>query len=206
MIIVQKLDWSVSISFLTSETKRFQRRELDPFIGGGSIGYCDKDDCKIIRNTGLVFPNGLVRGHDGLIYTPSTINGEVKVSSLDEHQSLTDVGSFKVPIPVDNLSVDKHGHMLAAGFPQVYKLLKGAKDPYGVKVPSAIYVLQRKERYGLSALAGNEWHDGDMIVTKIMEDDGSVLSGFSIAVHDAETGKIFLGGPLAPFITICETH
>ena len=44
------------------------------------------------------------------------------------------------------------------------------------------------------------------MATKIMEDDGDVLSAFSIAVHDVETGKIFLGGPLTPFITICETH
>lgn len=175
-------------------------------MGGGSLGYCGKKGCKIAKDTGLTQPNGIVRGHDGFIYTPSSITGEVKVLSLDEHQNLVEVGSFKVPVPVDNLSVDKNGHILAPGFPQVYKLLESAKDPYGAKAPSTVYVLQRKEKTGLAAFVGNEWQDGDVTMTKIMEDDGTVLAGFSSAVHDVETGRIFLGGPLTPFITICETH
>ena len=179
---------------------------MDLFIGGGSIGYCNTEDCKIAKDTGLIYPNGIVQGHDGFVYSPSALTGEVKVLSLDDHQSLADVGSFRVPIPVDNLSVDKKGHILAAGFPQAYKLLEGSKDPHHTKAPSGIYVLERHERHSLASLAKTEWHDGDVTVTKIMEDDGSVLSGFSIAVHDVETGKIFLGGPLAPFITICETQ
>lgn len=173
-------------------------------LGGGSIGYCDQRGCKIAKDAGFTFPNGIVRGHDGFIYTPSAINGEVKVLSLDEHHLLTEVGSFKVPVPVDNLSVDKHGHMLAAGFPQVYKLLKSFKDPFGVSPPSAVFSLQRKERSGLAALGESGWHDGDAVVTKILEDDGNVISGVSIAVHDVEAGRIFLGGPIAPFISICQ--
>lgn len=141
-----------------------------------------------------------------MIYTPSALTGEVKVFSLDEQRNLVDVGSFKVPIPVDNLSVDKQGHLLAAGFPQIYKLLEASKDPYHISSPSGVYSLQLPERYGLAASARSEWHDGDVLVTKVMEDTGAVLSGFSIAVHDVETGRFFLGGPLTPFITICETN
>lgn len=181
-----------------------QRRELDPALGGGSIGYCDQRGCKIAKDSGFTFPNGIVYGHDGLIYTPSAITGEVKVLSLDEHHLLAEVGSFRVPVPVDNLSVDKHGHMLAAGFPQAYKMVKSFEDPFGVNPPSAVFILQRKERSGLAALGESGWHDGDVVVTKILEDDGNVISGFSIAVHDAEAGRIFLGGPIAPFISICE--
>lgn len=174
-------------------------------VGGGSIGFCDRNGCKIAKDTGLVYPNGIVRGHDGLIYTPSALTGEVQVFSLDEQRRLVEVGSFKVPIPVDNLSVNKQGHLLAAGFPQVYKLLEASKDPYHVNSPSGVYVLQRQERHGLTAFARSEWHNEDVLVTKLMEDTGSTLSGFSIAVHDVETGRLFLGGPLTPFITICET-
>jgi arylesterase/paraoxonase len=97
-------------------------------------------------------------------------------------------------------------YMMAVGFPKVYKTLESHKDPLGVNPPSAVFVLQRKERTGLAALMGNEWHDGDVTVTKIMEDDGNMLSGVTIAVHDTETGRIFVGGAIAPFITICETR
>jgi hypothetical protein len=39
-----------------------------------------------------------------------------------------------------------------------------------------------------------------------MEDDGSVLPGATVAAHDAETGRVFLGGSMSPYITICETQ
>ena len=48
-------------------------------------------------------------------------------------------------------------------------------------------------------------HDLDYVVEKVMEDDGSVLPGSTIAVHDVETGRYFLGGAMSPFITICES-
>ena len=179
---------------------------MDLVLGGGSIGYCDNDGCKIANNAGFFFPNGIARGHDGFIYTPSSVSGEVRVLSLSKDHSLTNVGSIKIPLPVDNLSVDKDGSVLAVGFPKVYKNLESYEDPLGVNPPSAVFVLQRKERTGLAALMGDKWHDGDATVTKIMEDDGNMLSGCTIAVHDTETGRIFVSGVIAPFITICETR
>ena len=47
-------------------------------------------------------------------------------------------------------------------------------------------------------------HDAEYVVEKVLEDDGSVLPGTTTAVHDAETGRIYLGGVMSAYIAICE--
>jgi arylesterase/paraoxonase len=191
----------VSIAFLCDAPKKLtkvQRRMLDPALGGGCIGYCDQSGCTIVKDTGLCFPNGIVRGRDGLFYTPSSITGEVKVLSFTEHRGLHEVASLKLPLPVDNLSVDKNGDIFAAGFPHLYKTLEGFKTPLTTNPPSAVLKI--------SKAGPGSTQQGEYAVEKVMEDDGSVLPGASSAVHDAETGRFFLGGPVSPYITICETR
>jgi hypothetical protein len=88
--------------------------------------------------------------------------------------------------------------------PQVYKWTESSKRPFDVKVPAAVFRVRkvgRKVKRG--SVSGGEvgWE-----VEKIVEDDGTTLPGATIAVHDAATGRIFLGGAVAPFITICETR
>lgn len=188
------------------DANRSQRREFDAVIGGGSIGYCDQDSCNIAKDTDICFPNGIVRGYDGLFYAPSSITGEVKVLSLNGNRVLSEVASLKIPMPVDNLSVDKNGDIFAAGFPHLYEMTKSFKDPFRVSPPSAVFKFYKKGA-GSQRLEKGESHAGPKyVVEKIMEDDGTVLPGASSAVHDAETGRIFLGGPMSPYITICETR
>ena len=120
---------------------------------------------------------------------------------------LTQLDTIKVPYPVDNLSVDKIGDIYAASFPQVYKWGESSNDPFNVKVPSAVV---RIRRMGSRKIKGRErvmlhGERRDWDVETILEDDGSAVGGVSIAVHDAETGRIFTGGAVAPFISICET-
>jgi arylesterase/paraoxonase len=152
-----------------------------------------------------------VRGRDGLIYVPNTVTpGIIEVFSLDEHHMLTLLDTIEVPYPVDNLSVDKNGDIFAASFPQVYKWAQSSKDPFNVKVPSAVVRIRKGEMKGKNGKGreGVVLHGeaGDWEVEVILEDDGSVVGGASIAVHDAETGRIFTGGAVAPFISICETR
>lgn len=75
--------------------------------------------------------------------------------------------------------------------------MRSTKDPFNVDPPSGVTKISR---------AGKNSKDGDYIVEKFFEDNGSVLPGSTIAVHDSQTGKVFLGGAMSPFITICETR
>jgi arylesterase/paraoxonase len=136
--------------------------------------------------------------------------GNIEVFSLDEYHKLTLHDTIKVPYPVDNLSVDNNGDIIAASFPQVFKWMESSKSPFEVKVPSAILRIRKAGMQGKKGKGreGVVLHGelGDWEVETILEDDGSVVGGASIAVHDTETGRIFTGGAVAPFISICETR
>jgi arylesterase/paraoxonase len=137
---------------------------------------------------------------------PSTIDGTVDVFAVSESHLLHKVNEIKVPIPIDNLSVDKKGDIYAATLPKAYKWTESSKAPFDVHVPSAVYRIRKpgKGYEGTERKPHLEIY-ADYVVEKVIEDDGSVLPGATIAVHDAETGRIFLGGAMSPFITICQT-
>jgi len=120
---------------------------------------------------------------------------------------LTLLDTIKVPYPVDNLSVDKNGDIYAASFPQVYKWGQSSKDPFRVRVPSAVFRIRKTGKDARKETDGTILNSevGEWDVDVVLEDDGSVVCGASIAVHDIETGRIFTGGAVTPFISICET-
>lgn len=173
------------------------------------MGYCDRHRCNFAKVFGSDFciPNGLVRGSDGLIYVPNTFTGEIRIFSLNEHHALDQIDSIRNPLPVDNLSFDNHGDLYAASFPHLYKWGKSSYKPFDVKVPSTVFRIRKAGgSKGGNAKRGKVYkHDEGYVISKILEDDGTTISGATIAVHDAETGRIFLGGAMSPFISICET-
>lgn len=129
---------------------------------------------------------------------PNTVTpGNIEVFSLKEYHKLSFLDTISVPYPVDNLSVDKNGDIFAASFPQVYKWIESSKTPFDVNVPTAVLRIRKADMEGKKG----KWE-----VETILEDDGAVVGGASIAIHDTETGRIFTGGAVAPFISICETR
>jgi hypothetical protein len=126
---------------------------------------------------------------------------------MSESHLLQKVNEIKVPLPLDNLSVDKKGDIYAAAFPKIYKWAESSKAPFEVHPPSAVYRIWRPGK-GYERTERNhqlEIYHGDYVVEKVIEDDGSVLPGTTIAVHDAETGRMFFGGAMSPYITICQS-
>jgi arylesterase / paraoxonase len=185
-----------------------QRRKLDAYVGGGSVGFCSRNHCNIAFSTGFRVPNGLVRGLDGLIYVPSTVLGVVDVFSIGQDHMLTKIDTIKIGMPIDNLSVDKNGDIFAACFPRLYKLFDQANSPFGVHPAASVYRIKRagKGYQGIGRKGHLAGHDAEYEVELVMEDDGSVLPSATVVVHDAKTGRFFLGGVLSPFISICETR
>ncbi|KUJ19738.1 calcium-dependent phosphotriesterase [Mollisia scopiformis] len=184
------------------------RRQLERVLGGGSVGYCDRNRCNIAWDSGFNFPNGLAKGRDGLIYVPNTLDSFIDVFSLGEDHMLTPVNQIKVDMPLDNLSVDKNGDIFASGFPKVLGFVRSGKNPFGSHPPTTVLRIRRggKGYEGIRRKGHLENQEADYYVEKILEDNGSVLPCASTVVHDAETGKFFLGGPASPYIAICETR
>jgi arylesterase/paraoxonase len=172
------------------------------------VGYCDLEGCRLLPTTPLAYSNGIIKGKDGLIYVANSVTGEVFVNELEPGNSaLKLLEKIKIPYPIDNLAVDSNGDIFVASFPQLYKFLKSTDNPFGVSPPTTAWRIRKNE-------------DGTYQVKKILEDDGSVLPSATTALHDAQTGRMFLGGEFmsgvtlsrcsyylgafAPFISICE--
>lgn len=188
-------------------TDHLKRQTLDPFVGGGTVGYCHRNRCKIASvNYRFKFPNGLVRGRDGLIYVPSTIDGSIGVFTLTADHLLEKISTIETGLPLDNLSVDKNGDIFAAAIPQLYQWNKGSISPFNVQVPSTVLRIHKggKGYQGEGRKGHHSSHEEGFLVEKVLEDDGKVLPGSTVVVHDVETGRYFLGGAVSPFITICE--
>ncbi|KAG9241388.1 hypothetical protein BJ878DRAFT_520957 [Calycina marina] len=175
------------------------RRHLDPLLGGGSVGYCDRSRCQIAKQFGRDFalPNGLVYTNN-LAYVPSTLTGEIRVLKLNAQQppTLEDVETIKVPFGMDNLSVDKDGNIFAAAFPKLHQLVRHFDDPTNNKASTTVF-----------KVTPNSIGNGDSYeVVTVMEDNGDILPAATVAIHDAKTGRVFLGGVGSPYIAICETR
>ena len=124
--------------------------------------------------TGLRYPNGLVKGADGLVYVPSSSTGVIEAFEHVPRQGFQSVARIETGYAVDNLSVDKRGDLYAAVIPQALRMLDGFDDPLNARPPAAAPTYT---------------------VKKIIEDmHGEVISGATTVIHDAETGRLFFSG------------
>ncbi|KPM42136.1 hypothetical protein AK830_g4419 [Neonectria ditissima] len=164
---------------------------FSPIIGTGDIAFCDKaTGCKPVAG-GLNFPNGLVRGLDGLIYVPNSMVGTIDVFQVLPDNELNKIDSISVGFSLDNLSVDKNGDIFVAVFPKGIEIFKAYKDPYNAHPPAAALRLRKQE--------------GTYVLEKIIEDAfGEALPVATTVVHDATTGRLFFSSVISPFITVCE--
>lgn len=107
------------------------------------------------------------------------------------NQTLTEVDTIHLGMPVDNLSVDlRSGDLYAAAFPDVLKLLKSFKDPYHVDSPTTVWRIRKRSGEKAGSGSGSAYE-----VKKILEDkEAKVVGGATIARHDSKTGRLFIGG------------
>ncbi|KAK4637737.1 hypothetical protein CLAFUR0_02007 [Fulvia fulva] len=176
------------------------RHELAPYISNGDITHCSLDGstCKVVQ-TGLAFPNGLLTGQDdGLLYVPSTYKGNIQIYRPLPDHSLERLGQIDVPYGLDNLSQDKDGDIWIAALPKPFEVLGAFEDPMNKVAPATILRARRKT-------AGEGGRKVEWEAEKMLEDrDAEVLPGATTAVHDVKTGRVFVSGVTAPFVTVCE--
>lgn len=155
--------------------------------------FCDGSDagCEQVAS-GLQFPNGLVRGADGLLYVPSSL-----LTTIDVYRPLPGGGLYKVDsiytgYALDNLAVDGRGDIWAAAIPVGRLFLDAYADPYRTVPPT-------------TALRVRRGTNGVYRVDKVVEDGlAEVLPGATSVVHDASTGRLFFSSVITPFMGVCE--
>ena len=90
-------------------TDKQQLREFSMMYSPGNTGYCGPDgSCKIAYPNGN-FPNGIVKGHDGLYYVAHSAGYKVEVLSMQADGNLMKVHTIWTKMPIDNLSIDDNG-------------------------------------------------------------------------------------------------
>ncbi|KAJ6103883.1 hypothetical protein N7486_004105 [Penicillium sp. IBT 16267x] len=174
------------------KTGRF--RDLEMLYGTGSLTYCRSDTgkCNIAAREGFRFPNGIAKGKDGLYYVSHSVTGLVTIHKL-ENEQLKQVDTIWMGYPVDNLSFDEDGSLIAAAIPDSFAFMKSADHPHDFVAPATVLASPIKG-------VGGEWE-----VLKIVEDSlGEKLPTSTVAVQDTQSRRLFLGGGFAPFISICE--
>lgn len=182
------------------------RKQLEPIIGGGTVAYCDyQGDCHSATSPpgldirkNLKFPNGLAKGEDGLIYVPSSADGTIKVFTLRPNQTLIQLHTIRVGMPLDNVSPDARGDLWVPGFPDTRQTFKGMADPYLHHSPATLFRVRKVKSAGADGKLEYE-------VEKMIEDkQGKVISGATTVVHDVKTGRLFIGAAVSPYLVVCE--
>ncbi|KAJ5952122.1 uncharacterized protein N7479_010535 [Penicillium vulpinum] len=173
--------------------------DLGMLIGSGSLTYCRSDTgkCHVAANKGFSFANGIAQ-ENGLYYVAHSVTGIVTVHKLVGDQ-LVQVDKIYTGYPIDNLSLDADGNLLAAAIPNAIAFMKSMDDPRRVVAPATVLAIN-----GIATQLRT--HSGkDCEVSKLVEDKNAKwLPTSTVVVRDAKSHRLFLGGAMSPFITICE--
>ncbi|KAH7343124.1 serum paraoxonase/arylesterase-like protein [Pyrenochaeta sp. MPI-SDFR-AT-0127] len=155
---------------------------------------------KLIPKPKLKFPNGLAKGFDGLIYVPSSVDGQIRVFSTNDDKTLKQLDTIHVGMPLDNVSPDAKGDLYVPGFPSLFQSMKGMKDPFEEIAPVSIWRIRKTVDVGSEGVRSVDYR-----VEKVIEDkDSKVLSGSTTVRHDAKTGRLFVGAAVHPYIVVCD--
>ncbi|OKL61997.1 hypothetical protein UA08_02918 [Talaromyces atroroseus] len=174
-------------------------RDLEMLYGSGSLAYCRSDtgECHIAAKNGFAFPNGIASDRNGFYYVAHSVTGIVTVHQL-QNGSLNRVDEIPLGYPIDNLSMDAEGSLIAAAIPDVLGFTKASEDPYNLVAPATVLSVNGV----VSQLqSGARQYD----IAKIVEDKhGTALPTITVTLHDVKSNRLFLAGGFSPFLGICE--
>ncbi|KAJ6586820.1 hypothetical protein DFH09DRAFT_910051, partial [Mycena vulgaris] len=166
-------------------------------LESGSVGYCDvKAGCKYaIRN--VHGANGIARApNNDTIFVANAIGGGINVFERQSDNALLKTDFISSDRGLDNLSIDKDGVVWAAGLPSMLGHVNHLANP-SLHSPSSAHSVARNT--GSGSFYGEKFK-----VTKVFEDDGTLATGTTTVVHDAQRRRLFLHGISAPHLTVCS--
>ncbi|KAJ7703303.1 hypothetical protein B0H17DRAFT_1194495 [Mycena rosella] len=184
-----------SLFFTNDHSTKTGHMRLLSLIGleSGSVGYCDvQAGCKYaIRN--IIGANGIARApNNDTIFVSSSTGGGISVLERQSDNALLKTHSIVIDRNLDNLSIDVDGVVWAAGIPSTVAILKHIADP-SLRSPSSAHSVARNT--GSGSFYGEKF--------LVFEDDGTLASGTTSVVHDAQRKRLFLHGIASPHLTIC---
>lgn len=129
------------------------------------------------------------------------MTGDLNIFTLNSQHRLEEITTVQSGYPLDNVHIDSNGDVYSAAFPHAYRLVASGKQPFDINPSAAVLRFRKVANRDAGETAESQ---PAYVVEKVLEDDGSVLPGTTVAVHDELLDRFFLGGVVSPFITICE--
>ncbi|KAJ7188380.1 hypothetical protein C8R46DRAFT_1054614 [Mycena filopes] len=165
-------------------------------LESGSVGYCHiQSGCKFALKN-IHGANGIVRApNNESFYVANSILGGITVLERQSDNALLKTHTIPTDRGIDNLSMDTDGVVWGAGIPYLLSIVRHIAQP---SHPSPVSVHSIARNTGPGSFYGEKFK-----VTKVFEDDGTLASGTTSAVHDAVRGRLFLHGIASPHLTIC---
>lgn len=153
-----------------------------------NVVYYDGEGFREVAD-GLTYANGINRSHDGRrLWVAEVTRSRIREYLRDpESGSLTETRRVDVGFGVDNISVDPDtGDLWLAGH---LKLLKFARHA------------ANEEVHAPSQVKRIRFDDGDVHQETVFVDDGSLLSGASVAAH--RDGRLLIGAVFSAHAVAC---
>ncbi|KAG7098599.1 hypothetical protein E1B28_000524 [Marasmius oreades] len=166
------------------------------FRPAASVGYCHiGNGCKLVARK-MTGNNGIVKAPNGTIFVAGSLAKAVHVFDRQEDNSIVLADVIPCETPLDNLSIDVDGVVWGAGFPSVLSTARHIQRPT-TPAPSVAW------KFGINA-GPNSFYGEKFKVERAFEDNGTLVSGATSVVHDAERQLVFFHGIAAPWLTVCK--
>jgi len=165
------------------------------------IGFCDASGCKHAA-TGLYGINGIARSpfhSNDTFYVAHTFDAGVSLFTRQSDNRLLLDEHINTESGLDDLNVDSKGVIWAAGFPKLLTSSAHFINPAAKATPPSS-VFKITLNIGESSFYGEKYS-----VERVLEDDGTKISGITSVVHDATRGRLYLHGLVGEHLIICKT-
>ncbi|PPQ93825.1 hypothetical protein CVT25_013534 [Psilocybe cyanescens] len=159
-----------------------------------SVGYCHVESGCHYAIQNMHGNNGIARAANGTFYVANCQKGGLTILEEQADNTLVLTDSVPADRAMDNLYVDSKGFVWAAAFPDVVKLVKKHFANPSIPSPSSALRFSINPNYNNATPSFRARYQ----VETLFEDDGSVASGITSAVYDAERNLLFLDGLASP--------
>ncbi|GAA5910446.1 hypothetical protein JCM6882_007358 [Rhodosporidiobolus microsporus] len=180
------------------------------FHAPSEVVYCEADledtereaECKVAADS-VMYPNGLAKGPNDLLYSASTYTGDITVWEIQHaDKTLVPVNSIPIGRPIDNLHPSPSGALYAATFPLARAFGAAAPTAKDVDRPRRVKAPVEVWRVGNETGEGQFYGRQFRTSVALADPTGEVVSAITSAAPYGD--KLLLTGYFTPHATVCR--
>ncbi|GAA5970468.1 hypothetical protein JCM21900_003138 [Sporobolomyces salmonicolor] len=186
----RKVHWTRKLELLHSEPSTIVHCDAS----GDGEPHC------IVAADGLVYPNGIAKGRDDLLYSASTLGGEILTWEIQSDKTLIPLDTVPLSRPVDNIHVSPStGNVYASAIPKLLDFVTaataGGRDPHR---PSPV------EIWRIANETGEKQFYGQKYKTELVLSDSTEKAVSAITSAIPYEDKLLLTGYFTEAAVVCK--